>query len=130
MTEAVYIALIGGFFTLAINFYSTWVQVKKLRLELALREKQDSEARKDGKTERDARAAKDLGDALSTVVESMRGELNMLNEKLLIANQKIEHLTAVVEEYSWGVDMLIEQIRKDGGIPVYTKQEVHIRDKA
>jgi predicted nucleic acid-binding Zn-ribbon protein len=133
MSEAVLITLIGGFITLAINFISTWSQMKKLKLELALKEKSDDKARKDGEFERDARAAKDLSDVLSSVVESLRSELNAMNDKLLAANQKIEHLTAVVEEYSRGVDMLIEQIRKDGGIPVYTKKTIqehkfHIRD--
>ncbi|MCX6056539.1 MAG: hypothetical protein NTW69_00060 [Chloroflexi bacterium] len=125
MTDAVLIALIGGFITLAINFYSTWTQMKKLKMELSLKEKNDDQERKDGEIERDARAAKDLSDVLSTVVESLRGELNMMNEKLLLANQKIEHLTAVVEEYSRGVDLLIEQIRSDGGIPVYTKKTIN-----
>ena len=124
MTEAVLVTLIGGLITLAVNLFSTWSQMKKLKLELAIKEKSDDQVRKDSEVERDARAAKDLGDVLSTVVESLHAELNSMNEKLLAANQKIEHLTAVVEEYSRGVDMLIEQIRNEGGIPVYTKKSI------
>ena len=124
MTEAVLVTLIGGIITLAVNLFSTWSQMKKLKLELATKEKSDDQARKDGEYERDARAAKDMGDTLTVVLKPLREEINTLHEQLSTANQKIEHLTGLVEEYSRGLDLLIEQIRNDDKIPVYTKKDV------
>ncbi len=137
MSEAVLLTLIGGLITLGVTLISTWAQFKRMREELAQKRRLDDQVRDDGETERDARAAKDMGDTLTTVLKPLREEISTLHEQLSLANQKIEHLTGLVEEYSRGLDLLIEQIRKDNKIPVYTKKNVsdqkvhtHMKDKS
>ena len=137
MSEAVLLTLIGGLITLGVTLISTWAQFKRMREELAQKRRLDDQVRDDGETERDARAAKDMGDTLTTVLKPLREEISTLHGQLSLANQKIEHLTGLVEEYSRGLDLLIEQIRKDNKIPVYTKKNVsdqkvhtHMKDKS
>ena len=124
MSESVLLTLIGGLITLVVTLISTWAQLKKMREELAQKQRLDNQVREDGETERDARAAKDMGDTLTVVLKPLREEISTLHEQLSVANQKIEHLTGLVEEYSRGLDLLIEQIRKDNKVPVYTKKTV------
>jgi chromosome segregation ATPase len=109
--------LVGSAGTLTGAFLTWILQVRKQNLK----KKKGEQDRKDGQQERDANTAKILAETLSQVVESLRGEITAMNERLEMANNKIEHLTSVVSEYSRGVDMLIEQLRSKGEIPVYTR---------
>ena len=110
--------LLTGFTASLAAFLTLFGQVKKMKQEKA----KDDQDRKDNQPERDANAAKILGDTLSTVVESLRSEIKEVRSQLAEANLKIEHLANVVSEYSKGIDMLIDQLKSKDEIPVFTKK--------
>ena len=108
----------GGFAASLGGILTLFYQMRKLQQDKI----KDDQDRKDGQPERDANAAKVLGDALSSVVESLRGEIKEVRCQLAEANTKIELLTNVVSEYSKGIDMLIDQLKSKDEIPVFTKK--------
>lgn len=117
--------LIGALTSLLVALISNQYLVRKQRLDNESKERINKMMREDGEGERDANTAKIVGDTMAQVVETLRREITTVHEQLTVANQKIEHLTQLVEEYSRGLDLLIEQIRKDNKIPAYTKKSIH-----
>ena len=117
-TYQILTVIFGGFAASLGGILTLFYQMRKLQQDKI----KDDQDRKDGQPERDANAAKVLGDALSSVVESLRGEIKEVRCQLAEANTKIELLTNVVSEYSKGIDMLIDQLKSKDEIPVFTKK--------